>query len=387
MLAINKSTDVKPNLLVASTTVFGINTLLIPHILKLSQNHEITIIAGRDGNDLDPTISHKVNLIEISIGRKPNIIKDPFMLVKFIFFVASLKPLMTVSVTPKAGLFVAIAARLCKVPKRVHLFTGQVWHTKKGASRFLFKLFDKLHLQLLTIRLADSKSQIDFLEQQNVAQVGQVQLLGNGSARGIDTNRYKICVQTKERFRKQLGTRPDVLVVLFLSRIVVDKGIHDAALAVIEANKKLSNIEFWLAGPDEENLGEKIKQKMQRSGVSVRFFGMVEDTVPYFQAADLLILPSKREGFGLVIVEAAACATPAIAYDTYGVIDAIEHNKSGILVPYENRELLISALTSLLSDTSKLDKMAEIAAERSRRLFGEMASVDAFIHAIGGASR
>ena len=73
----------------------------------------------------------------------------------------------------------------------------------------------------------------------------------------------------------------------------------------------------------------------EANGLNFEYFGKVPETIPYFQAADLLILPSRREGFGLVIVEAAACGTPAIAYDTYGVSDAIANHQSGILVDYE----------------------------------------------------
>ena len=73
-------------------------------------------------------------------------------------------------------------------------------------------------------------------------------------------------------------------------------------------------------------------------------------------AADILCLPSYREGFGSVVIEAAACGIPTIGYKTNGLIDSVVNNKTGILVDYKNIDELCKAMLKLLKNSSQLNQ-------------------------------
>jgi len=85
--------------------------------------------------------------------------------------------------------------------------------------------------------------------------------------------------------------------------------------------------------------------------------------------ADVLCLPSYREGFGTVVIEAAAMAVPTVGTDIYGLVDSIMHEETGLLVPPKNAEALVSAISRLLNDSTLRLRMGEAAKRRAHALF------------------
>jgi glycosyltransferase involved in cell wall biosynthesis len=86
-------------------------------------------------------------------------------------------------------------------------------------------------------------------------------------------------------------------------------------------------------------------------------------------AADIFCLPSYREGFGMTIIEAAACAVPAVASRIYGITDAVEDGKTGLLFPAGDVAALTQALLKLLEDRDLRQQMGEAARVRALELF------------------
>ena len=90
--------------------------------------------------------------------------------------------------------------------------------------------------------------------------------------------------------------------------------------------------ELWLVGPDEESLVSRLGIHEGQAHAPIRYFGPARLPETYMMAADVLVLPSYREGFGSVVIEAAACGVPTIAYQIVGVEDAIIEGQTGWLV-------------------------------------------------------
>jgi len=86
-------------------------------------------------------------------------------------------------------------------------------------------------------------------------------------------------------------------------------------------------------------------------------------------AADIFCLPSYREGFGQVIIEAAACAVPTVASRIYGITDAMEDGKTGSQFPAGNVAALTKNLLALIDDSASRRKMGEAARVRALELF------------------
>ncbi len=83
---------------------------------------------------------------------------------------------------------------------------------------------------------------------------------------------------------------------------------------------------------------------------SVQFTGQVDDAVPYFQAADLFVLPSSTEGLSNSMLEAMSCGLPVLATRVGGAPDVIAHGESGYLIPPDDRQALRRGLETLLED-------------------------------------
>jgi len=103
----------------------------------------------------------------------------------------------------------------------------------------------------------------------------------------------------------------------------------------------------------------------------VRFLGFVEhqEMPRQYQQADLFVLPSRRESFGLVLAEAMACGLPVVATTAGAVPEVVEDGVTGVLVPPDDPEALASAIASLLSDRPRLQAMGRAGAQRVRQRF------------------
>ena len=115
-----------------------------------------------------------IRWVDIDLDRKINLISDVFALFALCRFFVSYKPDIVHSIMPKAGLLTAIAGFICRIPVRMHTFTGQVWATKTGLSRPVYYWLDRLINSLNTICLTDSPSQSVFLHENKIAHVFEI---------------------------------------------------------------------------------------------------------------------------------------------------------------------------------------------------------------------
>ena len=124
-------------LLIANTSNFFRNFML-NHIKNLSKKYEV-IVCCKNADKLKKIIPRSVTLKEINFQRGFNLIYDVLALFNLLFYFFIKKPQLSISFTPKIGLMVALASFVSKTPNRIHWFTGQLWATKKGLTKFFFK--------------------------------------------------------------------------------------------------------------------------------------------------------------------------------------------------------------------------------------------------------
>jgi glycosyltransferase involved in cell wall biosynthesis len=101
----------------------------------------------------------------------------------------------------------------------------------------------------------------------------------------------------------------------------------------------------------------------------VYYLGYREDPERYFAAADILCLPSYREGFGTVVIEAAAMGVPTVGTRINGLVDAVVDGETGILVEPRNADALIQGLQRLLEDAVLRERMGEMARQRAHERY------------------
>ncbi len=324
----------------------------------------------RSANDYDLYIignkvtkySHDYNhvtFIDCQIQRKTSIYYDLKALLHLIIIFIKIKPKIIHSIMPKAGLLAAIAGFITLAPIRIHTFTGQVWSTKTGISRSVFKFVDRVILTLNTKCLTDSPSQSQFLAENGFLNNGKVlDYLGRGSLSGVALNRFDInIVNNRNVLRYKLGINDSDFVYVFLARKSVVKGI----IELFESFSRvahLPNTKLLFIGPDESDgiLTELFTkyEKIQDKIISLDIVLKHED---YIAISDVLCLPSSSEGFGSVVIEAAALGIPTIGFEIVGLTDAIDNNETGILVPFKNVDKFSEAMLNLYNDKELLNNM------------------------------
>lgn len=355
-----------------STVSFFVDTQLRAQISTLIHaGMRVTIVASEGGLTKDIPNSHYVS---INIPRKISVFKDLVALLKlFLFFRRSGFEIVH-STTPKAGLLCSLAAKLAGVPIRLHTFTGQPWVGLKGIKYFLSKGSDKIIAYLNTHCYADSLSQKDFLVDNGVSSSKRLSVLGSGSLAGIDLKRFNPLIfnlEDKKKLRAELGISLTTQVLLFVGRLSRDKGIVE----LIQAFEKLMVDEpdtcLVLLGPSEIDVGALLDNFGRAIKGRVIMPGFTSEPERFMAIADMLVLPSYREGFGTVVVEAAAMGIPTIGTNIYGLSDAIVDGKTGLLVPVKDVDKLTEAITYLLKNNVLRCEMGANARRRVEEQFSD----------------
>ena len=353
-----------------STVSFFVQTQLRSQIAAIARaGGDVTVVASEKKLGFE---SPGVRYASIHVPRKIEPLKDVMALIRLWFFFRRSNFQIVHSTTPKAGLLCSIAALVAGVPVRLHNFTGQAWVEMRGLKRFLSKGSDKLIALLNTRCYADSHSQREFLVNSGVAKPGQIHVLGSGSLAGIDLQRFRserFCNTDSVKLKAELNIPANAQVLLFVGRLTRDKGIVELLTAFEEVVNRARDAYLVLLGPHEMDievlltgLSTDTRQRISMPGFSV-------EPERYMVAADLLVLPSYREGFGTVVIEAAAMGLPAVCTGIYGLADAVVDGETGVLVPVKDERSLAAAIDGLLVDPDKRRMMGRCAQSRVEREF------------------
>lgn len=301
---------------------------------------------GTDASELSEREHVKVHTLPIA--RNPSPARDIRTLVAIYRKIRAIDPDVVVSSTPKAGLLGTLAAFAARVPGRVYLVRGLRYEGAGQPLRTALKLFESAALATSTGSIAISHSLRDKIVADRLTfKVPQV--LGAGSGNGVpvlDIQKGVTAFRSADTRADMLGQFADRLVVLFVGRHVPDKGVHHALAALA----MVPNVVFLSVGPDTESLGWIDRSVAE--AVDWICHPTVDDVSPYFAAADVLVLPTMREGMGNVLLEAQAAGLPVVAYDVTGAKDALVDGVTGYLVPYADINALAATVIRLQNDKS-----------------------------------
>jgi len=344
---------------------------LMDQIEALSRSYEVCVILNLGKGDALPELNAKVEVIAAPIVRNISVLRDlqAVLLLVALFFRKRFDAVH--SVTPKAGLIAAMSGAIAGVPVRVHTFTGQVWVTRTGIARRVLKAVDKALARMTTHVLVDSPSQRDFLLREGVVSEKKSRVLANGSISGVDTIRFRPDAELRKKIRQLEGIPEDGVVFLYVGRLKVDKGVLDLAQAFSRVGEFCGKAWLLIVGPDEEGLRPRIESLCSAVGQRLRFVGYTDAPEEYMTASDVLCLPSYREGFGSVIIEAASVGIPAVASKIYGITDAIEPTATGLLYTAGDVADLQSKMKQMMDDPESRAKMGANARLRARHSFSK----------------
>lgn len=341
---------------------------LTAHIAALSTQFDVSVALNADP-DAFAADGLKARFFKIPLERRVSPLRDLGALLHLVRLFAVRGFRVVHSVTPKAGLLAMLAAWLARVPLRIHTFTGQVWVTRCGAERTLLRATDRLIASLATHVLVDSPSQRDFLIGAGVVSASKASVLANGSICGVDCARFRPDAAARSRMRTEARVPDNAVVFLYLGRLSRDKGVLDLVRAFAGVARGRANAWLALVGPDEEGLRARVEEIAGEFSGRVRVLGFTAHPEESMAAADVFCLPSYREGFGQVAVEAAAAGLPVIASRIYGVIDAVAEGETGLLHAPGDIEALRSHMEALLLQPDLRRRFGETGRARALRDF------------------
>lgn len=344
-----------------------VHSFLQGHIRASAEKWSVRIISNPDRAELLDDLD--AQFIPLSIQRKVSPWRDLQVLAQLLILFRRERFDLVHSIMPKTGLLAMLAGWLAGVPVRMHTFTGQVWANKRGWKRGALKCFDKLIVLFATHVLVDSPSQRDFLVSEGVLPQGKGIVIGCGSICGVDAHRFHPDAQVREAVRTELGISQEQTVILFLGRLNRDKGILDLAAAFADIASQRMDVVLALVGAEEDVLFARVQEICGVHRERLRRVSFTPDPERYMAAADIFCLPSYREGFGQVIIEAGASGVPTVASRIYGITDAVEDGETGLLFPAGDVAALTQTLLKLIMDCELCQRMGVAARVRALELF------------------
>lgn len=327
------------------------------HELQESEGYSVVAVSS-PGDALSEIASREgVKVYPVPMERHIAPVKDLISLWKLIKVFRKERPDMVHSITPKAGLLSMMAAWVCRVPVRLHTFTGLVFPTSTGFKQKLLIFTDRLTCSCATHIMPEGEGvKNDLINYQITSK--PLKVLGYGNIRGIDLKYFDRTAEVEKETEKIRKT--DITTFIFIGRLVRDKGINELVGAFAKLNKEYTKTRLLLVGRREDKLDPLEGQTLQEieNNPAIITTGEQKDVRPWLAASDIFVFPSYREGFPNVVIEAGAMGLPAIVTDINGSREIIEDGKNGIIIPPHDAEALYKAMLSLYQDQEYRNKLS-----------------------------
>lgn len=333
---------------------------MIPDLTKV---YDVCVLSspGEYWNCLDQ-YGNSVRRIKVAMERHISPLRDVIALMKLIRVFRREKPTMVHSMTPKAGLLSMMAAWVCRVPVRVHTFTGLVFPTATGLTQKILILTDRITCACATHIIPEGEGvKRDLLE--NSITRKPIKVLGHGSCQGINLDYFRrhSDIITLARLKRI----PGIFTFIAIGRVVGDKGINELVESFTRLNKETPNTRLLLVGrfePDLDPLQQDIKREIMENP-AIEAVGQQKDIRPWLLASDCAVLASYREGFPNVVIEAGAMGLSQIVTNINGANEIIKEGINGTIVPSKSCEALYDAMKRMVFDTEWRETMARNARE------------------------
>jgi len=335
-------------------SIFSIaDAFLKDHIEALSEYYDIYLVADFMEDDLNKIENFKLTGYKfIRIKRDINIIDDIKAVIELYKYFKKYNFYSVHSVSPKAGLITSLAGVMAKVSNRIHIFTGQVWATKKGVLRYMLMTFDWLIVKLNTRILVDGESQRNYLIKHKIVNNENSIVIGDGSIVGVNSERFNPQKEVRNKIRQDLKISETQIVYVFLGRLNKDKGIDELLQAFNLLVRENKNVYLLLVGVDEDDYMSRIQEYTNiKQNINFKYYGKTTTPEILLQAGDVFCLPTYREGFGMSVIEASCLGLPVICSDTYGVLDAMIDNITGLRCKVQDVDSLYHCMKQLLLDS------------------------------------
>lgn len=304
----------------------------------------------------------------VSMTRRITPVSDLISLLRLITLMRELRPHIVHSHTPKGGLLGMAAAFFCRVPIRIYHLHGFRAETERGVKRALLMLTERIACWLAHRVLCVSHSLRQVIVSYNICSSDKITVLMSGSANGVDASgRFNPdnVDGARSEIRRRFGIPDSARVLGFVGRIVRDKGIVELAQSWATLREEFPDLHLMIVGEPEsvDPVPVDVLERLQRDK-KVHFAGRVNNVPSYYAAMDMLVLPTYREGFPNVPLEASAMALPVVSTRVTGVVDAVVDGVTGTLVQPGDGEALAEAIRQYLRNPEMARSHGQVGRQR-----------------------
>lgn len=289
----------------------------------------------------------------LEMSRSITIWRDLKLIIQLISTLRKCNPDIVIGATPKAALISMVASYFSKVNYRIYHIFGLPYETARGFKRFLLKTIE-LITSLFSSEIIPISHSIYQEYQENFPFVkNKINYFYPLTVGGVDIERFNPANfrDKKLSLREELSIAKQEIVIGFVARLTIDKGVYDFIEVFENLSQQYSNLTALVVGSKDTRDSAEVKRLEEffnwSNVIHIEWTTKVEK---YFSIMDIFVLPSYREGFGNVNVEASAMEIPVVSYDVTGCKDSVLDKVTGILVKSHDRKALFEAILFLVGD-------------------------------------
>ncbi|MFC5623389.1 glycosyltransferase family 4 protein [Algoriphagus winogradskyi] len=353
-----------PKLIRITTVPISLKLLLAGQMKFMREQGWDVLMVSADGREVPKLVKEEGARHEvIPFTRKITPFQDLKCLWQLYQLIKKEQPDIVHTHTPKAGLLGMIAAKFAGVNIRIHTLAGIPYMAAEGGKKSLLEKMEKITYSYASHVWPNSLGLKNFVIENNLCSSEKLTVIGKGSSNGVDLEKFNRGVLKENHLvaaTMRILPGEDDFIILSVGRLVRDKGIQELVDAFL-SSKIVGKSKLVLLGSFEQDLNPLSPEtiKIITDHPRIVQIDWSDHVAHYLALADVLVHPSHREGFPNVLLEAGAMELPVICSDIIGNTDVITQQKTGLIFPVKNVEILKEAMEFAYV---KRDKMAELAA-------------------------
>lgn len=313
-------------------------------------------------------------MYHVPIARAVRPLQDVVAILKLWRLIRRLRPHIVHTQTSKAGVIGRLAARLAGTPIVIHTAHAFPFHAHlHPAVRWCYVVIERWMARLTDLIIVDTESVRSEGLREHVVNA-QEKLVT--VSMGLDLQKFSPSKSGPGILRAALGVRPLSLVVGTVARLVPDKGIDcflEMAAHILAVRK---DVQFFIVG--DGPIRATLQQRACELGIAshVLFLGHRDDIRDLMEAIDVFVLPTKREGFGVVFAEAMAMGKATVGSRIGPVAEVVEDGVTGYLVPPDDAQGFAERVLGLLADEKQRLDFGTAGRRRVEQYFNETRMCD-----------
>ncbi len=326
-------------------------------ISELQKHFDITLISSEEKMLKFIAEREGTKWKKVVMKRDISIFFDIVSFFNLLFTLTAINPKIIHCNTPKASFLGLIAGYITRVPVRVYYVHGLRYEGALGLKRIVLELIEQISCFCATHILAVSYGVKEEVRKKLTSK--PVIVIHNGSPNGINITEFQSYNIDKDRLKAEIGINEADFVYGFVGRLVGDKGIDDLIEVFRNICSLQTNVKLLLVGPFEDKLNpvhQKTKSEIENNP-NILHVGFQSEVKKFLSILDVFVSPSRREGFGLSLLEANCMGVPVIASRIKGYSEIVKDGINGYLIPVGNKEELSSSMLYVLQNRERLGKM------------------------------